>query len=60
MIRTVRPFIMAFRVSKIERKFLSRAAKKRGIPLSDLIRYALRAELEATMVDRSAEARAES
>lgn len=58
MIQTVRPFVLGFRVSKIERKFLTRAAKKRGIPLSDLIRYALRAELEATMVDRSGEAQA--
>ena len=53
MIRTVRPIVLGFRVSKIERKFLTRAAKKRGIPLSDLIRYALRAEFEATTVDRS-------
>jgi hypothetical protein len=56
--RTIRPFVLGFRVSKIERKFLTRAAKKRGIPLSDLIRYALRAELEASMVDRSAGAQA--
>jgi hypothetical protein len=58
MIQTVRPIVLGFRVSKIERKFLTRAAKKRGIPLSDLIRYALRAELEASMVDRSVEAQA--
>lgn len=58
MIQTVRPIVLGFRVSKIERKFLTRAAKKRGIPLSDLIRYALRAELEATKVDRSVEAQA--
>jgi hypothetical protein len=53
MIQTVRPFVLGFRVSKIERKFLTRAAKKRGIPLSDLIRYALRAEIEGAIVSRN-------
>lgn len=56
MRQILRPIVVGFRVSKIEKKFLIRAAKMRGIPVSDLIRYSLRAEFEATTVDRSVEA----
>jgi hypothetical protein len=40
----MRPIIVGFRLSKIEKKLLARAAKKRGCPISDFVRWALHRE----------------
>jgi hypothetical protein len=42
----MRPFIFTFRLSKEEKKSLSKAARKRGITMSDLIRFLIRLHLE--------------
>ena len=41
----MRPIIVGFRLSKLEKKLLARAARKRGCPISDVVRWALHREL---------------
>jgi hypothetical protein len=41
----MRPIIVGFRLSKIEKKLLAKAARKRGCPISDVVRWALHREL---------------
>ncbi|MBI4643350.1 MAG: ribbon-helix-helix protein, CopG family [Deltaproteobacteria bacterium] len=42
----MRPIIFSFRISKEEKKLIAKAARKRGIPMSDLIRFLIRLQLE--------------
>jgi hypothetical protein len=41
----MRPIIVGFRLSPLEKRLLVKAAKKMGCPVSDAIRWALRREL---------------
>jgi hypothetical protein len=43
----MRPIVVGFRLSEIEKRLLIKAAKRMGCPISDAIRWALRRELAA-------------
>jgi predicted kinase len=43
----MRPIIVGFRLSVVEKTLLDRAAERMGCPVSDAIRWALRRELAA-------------
>jgi hypothetical protein len=46
--------IISVRLSRIEKRRLTDAAKKEGCPVSDLIRWSLRHELAAALYDKAA------
>jgi hypothetical protein len=44
----MRPIVVGFRLSEIEKRLLDKAAKRMGCPVSDVIRWTLRRELAET------------